>query len=732
MAYNIQIPRGPGIDANPAMKFMGNAALELADRAAEEQHEPVITGLAGYLNMKWEEAKHAKQEINARLSKCIRQRKGEYDQDVLSQIREIGGSEIYMMLTAEKCRAHAATIKEQLDPVDDRPWTLKTRDNPELSPDVEKRIIEHARKTFMPAQGVGADDQAFHVIEDLREQVRQRIKDAAKRAAKKHETVIDDQLKEGGYPDAMDEFVEDYVTYPTAFMEGPLLRKKKTLRWEIRQGLHGSYGYEPVADESIKHHVDRISPWDIYPGRDSRNLNDGDLIIRRQLRVSSLNALIGVPGYSEDAIRMVIMEYGQGGLREWINYDQERHRAENRPYMTLDQSNLIDCLHYYTEAPGLLLIQWGMAREAIPDPTRSYQVQCWKIGGWVIRASLDDSQFGTRNIYGASFENVPGSIWGNALPELIEDDQRMCNASARALANNMGIASGPQVVLNDTNRKLPGENYDDIYPWRIWQFQQDEALSTSYRPPVEFFQPNPMVDSLLSIFDFFSRRADEHSMMPSYTYGAMNKQGGALETYGGMALAQGNANKVERYVIGNIDKGVVKNLISAMYMVNMLHHKDPSIKADLFPQVRGSKGLLAKQQKEQARVNALKATGNEVDLSIMGKAGRANLLREALKPLDMNIDEIVPKPDGTVTPEMSQLMEENEQLKQQLAAMNQEIESNQQETVTKIQGQLATGRQRGEFELRKQAMKDRAEITREANQMRMQQQQRAGVGSRAA
>ena len=48
----------------------------------------------------------------------------------------------------------------------------------------------------------------------------------------------------------------------------------------------------------------------------------------------------------------------------------------------------------------------------------------------------------------------------------------MANAAARSLANNMGIASGPQVEVN-LERIPTNEDITQIYPWRIWQVLND-------------------------------------------------------------------------------------------------------------------------------------------------------------------------------------------------------------------------------------------------------------------
>jgi branched-chain amino acid transport system ATP-binding protein len=60
-----------------------------------------------------------------------------------------------------------------------------------------------------------------------------------------------------------------------------------------------------------------------------------------------------------------------------------------------------------------------------------------------------------------SFSRIPGAFWGNSLFDLIEDCVNMCNAAARALANNLGISSGPQVGVN-IDRIASGEDVSEM------------------------------------------------------------------------------------------------------------------------------------------------------------------------------------------------------------------------------------------------------------------------------
>ena len=88
-----------------------------------------------------------------------------------------------------------------------------------------------------------------------------------------------------------------------------------------------------------------------------------------------------------------------------------------------------------------------------------------------------------------SFEKVPGTVVGNALPDILVDIQDATNAALRSLINNMSIASGPQVVVND-DRIAENENGDELYPWKRWHVETDPLGANNGQQPITFFQPD--------------------------------------------------------------------------------------------------------------------------------------------------------------------------------------------------------------------------------------------------
>jgi hypothetical protein len=77
----------------------------------------------------------------------------------------------------------------------------------------------------------------------------------------------------------------------------------------------------------------------------------------------------------------------------------------------------------------------------------------------------------------------------------------------------------------------------------------------------------------------------------------------------------------------------------------MIYDDDNSIKGDMQIIPAGVVGTLLKESVQQRRNEFLQLTSNPVDIQIMGPSGRAMLLREAAKALNMDIDKIIPDPE---------------------------------------------------------------------------------------
>lgn len=623
---------------------------EHAQKLANERYQPtpLIDALASHVKGCWSQAQHDRQVINNRMMACLRARRGEYDPSKLAAIKQMGGSEIYMRLTSAKCGAARAWLSDIFTPAGDKPWRLQSTPIPELPPKFKNKLI------FEAVQGAMMLGVPLEAMQELVEKHEDRLKDELKQEADKRAermgNKILDIMVEGNWREEFDAFLDDLVTYPFAIFKGPIYRRKKRLKWvDIGEGT-----FEPKAEYEVTREFRRVSPFDFFPSPSSVDVNDDWCIERHRLTASDLAAMRGAAGYNGQGIAMALSDYRMGGLREWLSTDGERERLESRE-SSASHSNLIDALEWTGKLQGKMLLDWGMAPAAIPDPLDEYLVSVMTVGDYCIRALVNPDPTDQNDYYKATWRTIPNSFAGEALPELLADCQSMCNAAARALANNMGVASGPMVYYM-ADRLAQGQDVSTLHPWKI--FGATESRTGSTAAPVGFFQPSSNAQELMAIYERFTRYADDITGLPAYAYGS-DQAAGAGRTASGLSMLMNAASKSIKQVVRSIDVGVIEPCVRKVYNHLMLDPTiEPTMKGDLQIHAIGSESLLHKEANQAMVQQFLAQTANPIDMQIIGLEGRRELLREATKTLDVPTDRIIPSDEMMELRQMAMAQEQ--------------------------------------------------------------------------
>jgi len=663
---------GPPLPAGgfgPNVTVVDNAELVARERAAEDDarrsREAVTSSLAAHIRKRFEDAKRAKIAIEAKLLAALRQRVGEYSPEKLAEIRKMGGSEIFVRLTETKCSAAAAWIRDVLSL--DRPWALDPTPIPDLAPEQAAEIERLAMQTAMgqvqqqiAMGGLDPDPAAVQqalaaTVEAAKATVKVQQEKAARQRADAMTRVIEDYLDESEFKQALADAVDwDLTTFGTAIIKAPVVRNRRRLAWQ----QDGTGAWTPTEVEETYPDVERVSPLDFYPSDDALTIQDASYLVEKYpLSRSDLAAFKGLENYNAVEIDAVLTEHGKDGLRERTSADSDSARLAERTDAG-ELTEKLDALIYWGECQGSLLKEWGIQSV---DPLAEYAVEAWLIGTHVVRVEIKEPHQLARPYQKAVYRSRPGSFWGVGIPELIEDVQQQANATARALANNQAMASGPQVGV-DVEQLPPDEAGDRMWPWKVWRFNTGK-YGQAATPPITFFQPDMHANELMAIYERWVRIADDVSGIPAYVYGNSNV-GGAGNTASGLSMLMGASTKSIKSVVANLDRGIIEPLIEALFRYAMLYHPDTSIKGDCKAVAKGSTSLMIKEQAQLRRTEFLTATNNPADLQIMGLGRRAELLRSTAETLALDPDQIAPTREELDRQQQAQ----RQQLMQQQAA----------------------------------------------------------------
>ena len=621
------------------LRVVSPAQLNQQDQAAAAQRaqarKPLeVPDLGSWIRQQWwifrNHRNQGNNPLNQRLLRAQRMFEGKYDAEKLSQIQAFGGSEVFSRLVAVKCRGATSLLRDvYLGP--ERPWDIQPTADPPIPPEVRTNIIQLIATEVQTLQMAGQpaqEDQVHMRYVSLLHAAQQAARRNAMTQADAAADKIDDLFIAGNFYEALGEFLQDLPLFPYAVLKGPVVRMVPKLSW-----ING----QPTLQNKPTMFWERVNPFDLYWSPGASNLADAAIIERKRYTRADLNDLIGMPGFDEAAVRGALEDY-RFGLREWLDApDPEQAINEGREDPSLNRSQYIEGIEFHGNVQGDTLLQQGVNPKLIPDADREYMIQSWVVGRHTIKTMINPSPRQRHPYFLTSFEKVPGTVAGHALPDILEDTQEVANAAYRALVNNLSISSGPQVIVND-EMISPTENGDELYPWKRWHVQGDPL--GNQREPVTFFQPQSNVQELLLVINSMNTMADEQSAIPRYLTGE-SLSGGAGRTASGLSMLMNNASKVLQTVAANVDGDVLEPALLALYDMIMLTDTTGILTGEEQVRVLGSTVAVQRETERQKQLQFLQITANPIDAPIIGEIGRARVLRAIAKDLGLP-DDVVP------------------------------------------------------------------------------------------
>ena len=636
------------------LRVISNADIDAKERTTRESEEALKQRelredqIAGHITRQFSQFRNARenQGISQRLLESLRAFRGEYHPSKLEEIKKFGGSKVYSRLSALKCRGATAMLRD-IYLAGERAWFIAPTPKPTLPSDVTASLLDLIGTEVKNAEMGGQSLTEPQIQDRVKQLTRAAEKAALSNAtdeAEKATLFLDDILVEGKFYDGLVEFLHNMTVFPYAFMKGPTVRMATDVKWV--QG-------EAQTKDIPKMFWSAPSPFDVYWQSGVRDFSQSDVIEHLRLTRSEVSSLLGIPGYNEEAVRAVLEHYGRGGSANWLDStESERADQESRNSPHMNESDLIDALEFHGKIQGRMLLDYGYTEDDIEDPDLDYFCTAWVIGEYVLKVQIDPSPRKRHPYYMTSFEKIPGSTVGYGLPEILSDIQDVANASLRSLVNNLSIASGPQVVIND-DRISTSTDSDALYPWKRWHVSSDPMGSSE--PAINFYQPQSNSQELLATYNAMTVVADEVSSIPRYMTGSASGQGGAGRTASGLNMLMQNAGKVLQSVAANVDADIFSPLLQKLYDTVLLTDQEGRLQGDEQIRVRGVVFANQRETERTRMLEFLSLTANPIDSQIVGQEGRAELLREVADRIGLQGAEIVPDKETIKANAMQQM-----------------------------------------------------------------------------
>lgn len=486
-------------------------------------------------------------------------------------------SKVFLNITKPKTDAAVARVQEMLVPHDDKPWEIGPTPIPELVDAAGQNLQEQL--TLADGTQASASDVARVALNRANEK------------AKKMADWIEDQFVEGSVYAEMRKVIRDAGRIGSGVLKGPFPVARTSKKWQVSNGTAILQMVKETRPSSR-----RIDPRDFFPDPAcGENIHNGSYVVERDyLTARQLRQLAMVEGYDRKAIVQALKEGPKKNAR-----DNKRFRDVAGE--TVNDSDVFEVFYYYGDVEPEMLLAMGVTAEAMgidmenPDEELLYLTSIPSIVTMVndlpIKAAINPLETGEFPFDIFPWEPVDGQPWGRGVPRKMSVAQKILVAAVRALLENAGVSSGPQVGITDTLVPLDGSY--GITGRKLWRFTPNEFNADINKAMAVWTIPSVQAE-LSAIIDFALKMADELTNLPMILQG---QQGSAPDLLGGMQMLMQNAQAPLRVIAKQYDDYLIVPHLKRYYDWGMQSGPADG-KGDMQIKARGSTALV---QREIAR-----------------------------------------------------------------------------------------------------------------------------------
>jgi hypothetical protein len=565
--------------------------------------------------------------------KDLRQYRGEYDPKTLAKLHP-KRSKAFLSLTRTKTKTVSARTTDLLFPANgEKNWSINPSPIPELMP----HVIESISLQYQEATGESPSE----------EMIRQFINEEAEKRSRNMEKEMADQLNELKYRWIIRQTIKDGNIYGTGILKGPLARTVRSKRWLPNEETGE---WVTIELEKLTPYCENVSVWDVYPDMSAKYTDDMRGSFQRYvMNRHKVYELANRDDFNGEAIKAYLKLHPNGDAE--LKAFENDLRSLNDAAVTETQMHKHESAgpaHIARKGKYELKEYWGFMnadelREAGVDVPANLEIELaanvWLLGNMVIKANVSPVEGVNLPYHFYYYEKDDTSIWGEGIPSIMRDAQKLFNASVRAMLDNAAISAGPIIEAN-MDLLEPNEDPKDLFPFRV--FLRDGQGADASAQAIRVYSLPSYTNEFMAMINFFMSASDEVTAIPRYMYGDAQNVGGAGKTASGLSMLMGAANVTLKDQIKNFDDGVTLPFIKALYYWNMEFNPKENIKGDYQVTAKGSTSLIAREVKAESLVTFMNVTNNPTDLMY---TKRDNVLREYVKVLDLDEMDLIKDPN---------------------------------------------------------------------------------------
>jgi len=250
--------------------------------------------------------------------------------------------------------------------------------------------------------------------------------------------------------------------------------------------------------------------------------------------------------------------------------------------------------YYYGDLERDDLIAAGLEDGDLPSGQVAVRAIVTMINGIVIKAALNPLADDTFPFDFMPWQRRTGMPYGRGVAWQMQTPQRMLNAAGRSMLENLGLSSGPQIVMN---RQLvrPADGVAEITPRKLWHINTDPTSPGTTPKAADVFSvfniPSQTNESM-AVINFSMKLAEDVTGLPMLMQG---QQGAAPDTVGGMTILNNNASTVLRRIARSQDDHLTEPQIMRYYEWLMEYGENEAAKDDLTVDAHGSTALVERE-----------------------------------------------------------------------------------------------------------------------------------------